>query len=141
VRTTDFTPAEVANLNVGWRFHCAEEPPPTAWLIKGILPETGAALISGQWGTYKTTVALDLSVSVMTGTSFAGRYRIKRPGGVAYFALEGIGGLASRLTVIARTHGHTQRLPFVYRSDCAALTAADALGKLTTMIEHSASLL
>jgi hypothetical protein len=77
----------------------------------------------------------------MTGTPFAGRYRIKRPGGVAYFALEGIGGLASRLTAIARTRGYAQPLPLVYRPDCPALTAADALGKLTTMIEHCASLL
>jgi hypothetical protein len=127
--------------SIGWRFHQDEDPAPTAWLIKYILPETGAGLIAGQWGTYKTTVALDIAVSVMTDTPFAGRYRIKRPGGVAYFALEGIGGLASRLTAIARTRGYTEPLPFVYRSDCAALTAADALGKLTTMIEHSASLL
>lgn len=141
MKTTDYTPAEVANLHVGWRFHCAEDPVPTAWLIKSILPETGAGLISGQWGTYKTTVAFDIAVSVMTGTAFAGRYRIRRPGGVAYFALEGIGGLASRLTAIARAHGHKQPLPFVYRPDCPALTAADALAKLTTMIEHSASLL
>src|SRR6185369_17767268 len=98
-------------------------------------------LIAGQWGTYKTTVALDIAVSIMTSTSFTGRYRIKRPGGVAYFALEGIGGLASRLTAIARTRGHTQPLPFMYRSDCPALTAADALAKLATMVEHASNLL
>ena len=28
-------------------------------------PTTGAGLISGQWGSYKTTVALDIAVSVM----------------------------------------------------------------------------
>jgi hypothetical protein len=28
----------------GWRFHAAGDPAPTPWLIKGILPETGAGL-------------------------------------------------------------------------------------------------
>ena len=120
-----------------WHFHRDDNPAPTAWLIKNILPETGAGLISGQWGTYKTTVALDLAVSVMTGTPFANRYAVKRPGGVAYFALEGIGGLASRLTAIAHTHDSTGALPFAYRGDCPALTAADALDKLTIMIEDA----
>ena len=98
-------------------------------------------MISGQWGTYKTTVALDIAASVMTGAPFARRYAVKRPGGVAYFALEGVGGLASRLTAIARTHGSTRALPFLYRADCPALTASDALDKLTAMVEHAASLL
>jgi AAA domain len=121
--------------NTEWHFHHDDNPAPTLWLIKNILPEAGAGLISGQWGTYKTTVALDLAVSVMTGTPFAKRYAVKRPGGVAYFALEGIGGLASRLTAIAHTHDSAGALPFAYRGDCPALTAADALDKLTIMIE------
>lgn len=125
----------------GWRFHRAEEPAPTAWLIKNILPETGTALISGQWGTYKTTVALDLANSVMTGTPFADRHAVKRRGGVAYFALEGAGGLASRLSAIARAHGSTEALPFVHRSDCPALAAPDALAKLAAMVEDAASLI
>jgi hypothetical protein len=64
-----------------------------------------------------------------------------RPGGVAYLALEGIGGLPSRLTAIARRRGCTQALPFVYRPDCPALTAPDALDKLTTMVEGAAKAL
>ena len=109
----------------GWRFHGDEDPAPTAWLIKNILPETGAGLIAGQWGTYKTTVALDLSVSVMTGTPFAERFAVKRRGGVAYLALEGIGGLPSRLTRDrAQRADAREALPFVYRSDCPALSAA-----------------
>jgi hypothetical protein len=102
------------------------------------MPETGAGLISGQWGSYKTTVALDMAVSVMTAIPFAKRFAIKRPGGVAYLALEGISGLPSRLTAIARTLGCSQALPFLYRSDCPALTAAGALDKLTILIGHAA---
>jgi hypothetical protein len=118
----------------GWRFHAEDDPAPTPWLIKGILPETGAGLISGQWGTYKTTAALDIAVSVMTGEPFAGRFAVRRRGGVCYLALEGAGGLASRLTAIARSRGCAQALPFLYRRDCPALTAPDALHQLIAMM-------
>ncbi len=42
-----------------WKYHTGAAPAPLRWLIKGILPETGVALMAGQWGTFKTTVALD----------------------------------------------------------------------------------
>jgi hypothetical protein len=62
----------------GWHYYDDTPPPPMRWLIKGILPETGVGILSGQWGTFKTTTALDLSVSVMTGMAFAARYRVVR---------------------------------------------------------------
>jgi len=49
-------------------------------------PETGAALVSGQWRTFKTTVALDVSVCVMADLLFAGRYRVKRRRAVLYIS-------------------------------------------------------
>ena len=70
-------------------------PAPLRWLVKGILPETGAALVAGQWGTFKTTVALDVSVCVMADLPFAGQYRVKRRGAVLYIALEGEGMLSA----------------------------------------------
>jgi Bifunctional DNA primase/polymerase, N-terminal/AAA domain len=121
-----------------WRFHADADPQLTAWLIKGLLPETGSGLISGQWGSYKTTVALDLAASAMTATPFAGKYIVKRQGGVAYFACEGAGGLASRLTAIARARGATGALPFAYRADCPPLTADGALERLSHMVEDAA---
>jgi hypothetical protein len=121
-----------------WRFHTDEDPEPTAWLIKGVLPETGTALVSGMWGSFKTTVSLDIAVSVITGEQFAGRFPVKRKGGVAYIAAEGAAGLSSRLTAIARTRGALGALPFAYRSDCPPLTAPDALDKLTIMVKDAA---
>ena len=119
-----------------WSFHSNTEASATPWLIKNILPETGAGLISGQWGSYKTTLALDIAVSVMTGAPFASRYPVKRQGAVAYFAAEGSAGLASRLTAIARERGITGALPFAYRSDCPALTADDAAGKIVAAVKE-----
>jgi AAA domain len=121
-----------------WRFHTDEDPEPTAWLIKGVLQEIGTALVSGMWGSFKTTVSLDIAASVMTGEPFAGRFAVKRKGGVAYIAAEGAAGLSSRLTAIARTRGARGALPFAYRSDCPPLTAPDALDKITIMVKDAA---
>jgi hypothetical protein len=122
-----------------WRYHSEAAPEPVAWLVKNLLPQTGATLLSGQWGTFKTTVALDISVSAMTGLTFANRFRIKRRGGVVYFAPEGAGGLQSRVSAIARERGVTGQLPFTWRADCPALIAPDAVGKLAQMVEDAAA--
>ena len=54
-------------------------------------------------GSFKTTAALDVSVSVMTGEEVAGRYRVKRQGAVLYLANEGASTLQTRLTNLAMT--------------------------------------
>jgi AAA domain len=132
-----FGKAEQAPIKTEWRFHDNSKVEATAWMIKDILPETGAGLISGQWGTYKTTVALDIAISVMTANSFAGRFFIKRPGGVVYFAPEGGGGLNSRLMAAAHARGIHDPLPFAYRDDCPPLTAMNAVTKLVTLVEDA----
>jgi hypothetical protein len=98
----------------------------TALAHQGILPETGAALMAGQWGAFKTTIALDLSVCVMGNLPFAGRYYIKRPGAVLYLALEGAGMLPTRLSAIATHSSVSGPLPFAWRGDCPPLTAKNA---------------
>jgi hypothetical protein len=122
-----------------WRYHSEAAPEPISWLVKNVVPQSGAGLISGQWGSYKTTVALDLAVSVMSGAAFAGRHAVKRTGGVVYFAAEGAGGLASRLNAIAAQRGYAGTLPFAWRSDCPPLTAPDALARLATEIAQAAA--
>jgi hypothetical protein len=121
----------------GWQFHDEKPSPLTQWLVKNLLPEIGAGLLSGQWGTFKTTTALDIAVSVMAGTPFAGRFIVKRRGGVAYFAVEGSGGLKSRLNAIAHERGAKGVLPFAWRADCPPLTAADALAQLARMAKEA----
>src|SRR5262249_44859992 len=46
-------PAKATPPASSWKFYSAEgatEPP--RWLVKSILPETGTALLSGQWGAF-----------------------------------------------------------------------------------------
>src|SRR5262249_52529886 len=89
----------------GWNYYDSTETTAPRWLVKGLLPETGVGILAGQWGSFKTTAALDLSVAVMTGAAFAGQYRVKRKGAVLYFAVEGAGTLKTRLAAIARYRG------------------------------------
>jgi AAA domain len=125
--TSDNPTAEAATQKIrGWNYYDTTEVTPQRWCVKKLLPETGVGILSGQWGSFKTTAALDLSVAVMTGQPFAGQYRIKRPGAVLYFATEGAGTLQSRLAAIARHRGAPDKLPFAWRSDSPVLTDRNA---------------
>jgi hypothetical protein len=124
-----------------WKYHTGAAPVPLRWLIKGILPEAGVVLIAGQWGTFKTTIALDASVCVMASLSFAGRYRVKRPGAVLYIALEGEGMLSARLAAVAAHRGVSGLLPFAWRGDCPALTNKNAAAELCAIADEAAAYL
>ncbi|WP_316233393.1 AAA family ATPase [Bradyrhizobium sp. SZCCHNPS2010] len=65
------------------------------YLIKGILPLYGVALLAGQYSSGKTFVALDLALSLIHGVSFLGRNT--KPGAVLWLAAEGAGILEQRL--------------------------------------------
>ena len=66
------------------------------WLIDKLIPQTGTGLASGQWGSGKTFVTLDLAGSVITGLRFAGR-EVSRRGGVMFIAAEGGNEITIRL--------------------------------------------
>jgi AAA domain/Bifunctional DNA primase/polymerase, N-terminal len=122
-----------------WKFHTNETVAPPRWLIKNILTQTGTALIAGQWGTFKTTVALDIALSIMAELPFAGRYRIKRRGGVLFIALEGERMLSVRLDAMAAERGITGLLPFAWRGDCPSLTDGDAGEALCKLADEAAA--
>jgi hypothetical protein len=46
--------------------------PPPQWLVKLMILKQGIGLLSGKWGTHKTFAHVDLSLSLTTGTDFAG---------------------------------------------------------------------
>jgi hypothetical protein len=109
-------------------------------LVEGMLPEVGAALMAGQWGTFKTFAAIDLAYSVMTLTPFAGR-AVLRQGGVLFIAPEGAQYLAARLKGVRQAKGGEadERLPFAWLSNCPALTAPNASGMLAHIIGYVAA--
>src|SRR5262249_11155927 len=108
--------------------------PVRAWLVNGLLPETGVGLISGQWGTYKTFVALDLAAAIMAGLAFID-YPITRNGGILFIAAEGASEISTRLEAVlkAKYPNHTNRLPFAWLDECPRLLAAKAVEALASL--------
>lgn len=123
-----------------WEYHSGEPPPERLWCVKGIIPETGAGLMAGQWGIYKTTNALDLSISVMSGQPFAGHYRVKRRGGVLYFAPEGAGQINTRLHGAQQHRGVSGKLPFALHRECPPLIDKHAADILCQWIADAAAI-
>jgi hypothetical protein len=120
-------------------------------MVEGMLPRRGTALLSGQCGTYKTFVALDLVVAVMTGTTFAGR-KVNRQGGVLFIAVEGQDDIRPRLTALiedkvkkAIADGEIpegsvdpKAMPFAWVETCPKLSADDALPKFRSLVTAAA---
>jgi hypothetical protein len=92
-----------------------------SWLYKDLIPATGVGLLSGQWGTGKTFVALDLAMATTTGMPFAGRTN-KRKGGVLYIAAEGASEIPVRLNGFMRTTLKLMKVPFAWLEWCPPLS-------------------
>jgi hypothetical protein len=108
-----------------------------AWSIKGLMPMQGHGLLSGQWGTYKSFIALDLSACLMTGQPFLGRL-IKRQCGVLFLAAEGQSEMRVRLEALVREKcGGMARAPFRWFEDVPVLLQPDALDLLLTMARQA----
>src|SRR5260370_30982125 len=93
----DFVPEEdSASQLFGWGHHCDGDPTPTPWLIKNILPETGGALISGQWGTYKQLSSCRREIADRFGRVKAGA---SRPRTTCGYGLDSAKSLRATATV------------------------------------------
>lgn len=90
-----------------FRLHTVEEissRPPMQWWVKGVIPRQGIGSIYGQPGSGKSFLAIDLLAAVQKGEWWFG-YRTKHCP-VVYVALEGQGGLCTRLKAYAEKKGH-----------------------------------
>lgn len=99
-RFTFRTPSELASL------------PKMPWRIKNVLPATGIATIFGQSGSGKSFFALDLIAHVSLGREFYGKKVKACP--VVYVCLEGVGGIANRIS--AWEKHYQQPLPDTFRT-------------------------
>ncbi len=99
------------------------EPPA---LVKGVLPQTGVAMIGGQSGGGKTFHALHLGVRLIPDCEqnfYIDKYRIKRKGGVLYFVLEGKPAFPLRVTAAFESllnrqmeFGERFKMPFAWNT-------------------------
>jgi AAA domain-containing protein len=122
--------------------HAHGDPDPRpikAWTIKGLLQRQGHGLLSGQWGTYKTFAALELTGALMTGQPFLGRL-IKRQCGVLFLAAEGQHDIRLRLEALVREKcGSMARAPFRWFEDVPVLLQRDGLALLVAMGRQAAA--
>jgi len=129
---------------------------PGPQLIRNRLPEVGKGLLSGQWGTFKTFMFIDLSCSVMVG-GFWTKEPVYRQGGVLVFAPEGAGGIGLRLKAMVEgtlprvvaeceelpktltpSSVDPARLPFEWTDTCPPLIgAADPLPTMMRVAEQT----
>jgi AAA domain len=113
-----------------------DQRPIRSWLIKRLLATTAHGLIAGQWGTYKTFVALDLAACVMTGQSFLGR-AVKRQSGVLFIAAEGAEEVRLRVDAVVREKCGTQGAPFCWYEAAPTLLRPDAVETLVAMAKQA----
>ena len=140
----------------GFEVHWHRDADPNAnraWLVRNTIGEVGKGLLSGQWGTYKTFIVLDLSGCVMTGEPFAGQ-RVLRRGGVLFIAPEGAseipvrlrGLVAGKLRDAVTAHAAAGRetvdlddLPIAWIEKCPRLVTPEAADALARVAEHVAA--
>ena len=131
-----------------WHGEDANEPL-IEWLVEEMLYQAGVALIAGQWGTYKTFIAIDLAASIMTKTPFAGR-AVHRQGGVLFIAAEGQAQVRIRLEGVAlgkianiepgedAVKIDPEKTPFVWAKRSPRLSDPEAFGELRAMVGDAA---
>lgn len=73
------------------------------WLVKGVLPQAGLAVVFGESGSGKTFFVLDVVGAIARGAEWRGR-RV-RQGAVVYVCAEGEAGFRNRLQAYCQFHG------------------------------------
>lgn len=73
------------------------------WIVKGVLPQAGLAVIYGASGAGKSFAVLDIALAIARGEAWRGCK--VRQGKVAYVAAEGAEGFRKRLAAYAQHHG------------------------------------
>jgi hypothetical protein len=97
------------------------------FLVKGLLPETGIGLLSGQTSTYKTFVGLKLAGAVGMGKPFLNGHGTKRRGATLIFTSEGANELPVRLEALSQEEHDGHRLPIYFCSQPVGLLDPTAI--------------
>jgi hypothetical protein len=107
------------------------------WTIRKLMPVCGTGLLSGQWGTYKSFMALELAAAVMTGQPF-NNYVIRRQCGVLFLPAEGADELRVRLEVMVKERcGGMARAPFRWFEAVPVLLHSSGTDMLIAMAQSA----
>ncbi|MCP4086865.1 MAG: AAA family ATPase [Actinomycetia bacterium] len=90
-----------------------EPPGDTAWLVDELWGHEAVGIIGGAPKCCKSWLALDLAVSVASGTACLGRYAVEDPGpALIYLAEDALGGVRERVAALCAHRGLSlHRLP------------------------------
>ena len=89
-----------------------DQRPVKRWTIRKLMPVCGCGLLSGQWGAFKSFMALEIAAAVMTGQPF-NTYLVRRQCGVLFLPAEGADEMRVRLEALVREKcGSVARAPF-----------------------------
>lgn len=117
--------AEPTNLYKLYTLEELENLPPPVWLIDGMMIENGLCLFWAGSDNYKTFVAIDISMSIATGTSWHGRE--VQGGPVVYVAAEDLAGVKLRMVGWRETKGRGLPRPDVtLLNDSFTMASPDA---------------
>jgi AAA domain len=107
------------------------------WLVKGLIPQVGHGLMSGQWGAGKTFTFFDLAAALSTGQPWLGHV-VKRQCGVLLIAAEGADEVRLRLGAVVREKcGKETRAPFRWYETAPLLLQKGAAEKLIAMARQA----
>jgi hypothetical protein len=107
------------------------------WTIRKLMATCGTGLLSGQWGTYKSFMALEIAAAVMTGQPFNG-YLVQRQCGLLFLAAEGADEMRVRLEALVREKcGGMARAPFRWFDAVPRLLNSDGLELLIAMARQA----
>lgn len=73
------------------------------WIIKGVLPQAGLAVVYGASGSGKSFAVLDMGMAIARGMPWRGKKT--KQGRVAYIAAEGADGFRKRIAAYAQHQG------------------------------------
>ena len=106
--------------------------PPIQWIIKGVLPSHGIAVVFGPSGSGKSFLVLDMLQSLASGHDWFD-HKVTQCA-VTYVALEGEAGLAGRVKAYRTHHGATSP-NIVYMAQPFGLLDADDINDLVLAIK------
>jgi len=118
--------------------HGDPDPRPVKrWTIRNLMPACGCGLLSGQWATYKSFIALDISAATMTGQPF-NSYVVQRQCGVLFLPAEGADEMRVRLEALVREKcGGIARAPFRWFEAVPMLLHPGGLERLIAMARQA----
>src|SRR6516225_1335749 len=118
--------------------HGDPDPRPVKrWTIRKLMPACGCGLLSGQWGTYKSFMALEIAAAVMTGQPF-NTYLVRRQCGVLFLPAEGADEMRVRLEALVREKcGGIARAPFRWFEAVPSLLHQGGLELLVAMARQA----